>query len=327
MRRFFGLLGIVFACATPAEAQVSCGTVLNRNTSWQPTDLKYVEAIVETRRDYNICPLELQVEAWVNGTTGAAAVSRNVYVAEVHIWQPVGVFKTYTTYGKHWVIWYGYQWLYNGTTASFATVVQTEGIRCVEKGGSWDGTQCYLPNTPIVIDTANDGYRLTSVDDGVRFDLDADGSPELVAWTEADSDDCWLAMDRNGNGRIDDGRELFGNKAPAYADEAQPTAAHGFYGLLFLEGPSYGRSLADGVIDAKDAAFSRLLLWCDTNHNGVSESNELESASDAGYVAFRTDYQSVGRLDRYGNMFRLRAKATGPHGEHDIYDVYLRSKQ
>lgn len=96
MRRFFGLLGIVFACATPAEAQVSCGTILNKNTSWQPTDLKYVEAIVQTRRDYNICPLEVQVEAWVDGTTGAAAVSRNVYVAEVHIWQPVGVFKTYT---------------------------------------------------------------------------------------------------------------------------------------------------------------------------------------------------------------------------------------
>jgi hypothetical protein len=97
--------------------------------------------------------------------------------------------------------------------------------------------------------------------------------------------------------------------------------------LKFLEGPSYGRSYADGVIDSKDAAYSHLVLWCDANHNGVSEPNEIRSISDAGYLAFRTDYRAAGRRDPFGNLFRLRAKATGPEGEHYIYDVFLKSKQ
>ena len=84
-------------------------------------------------------------------------------------------------------------------------------------GGTWTGVSCIMPNCPIIVDTANDGYHLTSVEDGVRFDLDADGTPELVAWTRPGSDDAFLAIDRNGNGRIDDGTELFGNHTPVYA--------------------------------------------------------------------------------------------------------------
>ena len=71
--------------------------------------------------------------------------------------------------------------------------------------------------SPIIVDTARDGYRLTSVANGVYFDVNADGTPERTAWTRRDSDDAFLAMDRNGNGRIDDGTELFGNYTPAYA--------------------------------------------------------------------------------------------------------------
>ncbi len=327
MKRLLLVCGAVIACAGPAEAQLNCGTVVNFNMSWQPDGLKYVEAIVQTRRENSICPLEVQVEAWVDGTSGGAAVNRNALLAEVHLWQPVPMFKTYTTYGKHWLIWWGINWYYNGTTPSFASVAYTEGMRCRDKGGEWDGIQCVIPNCPIVIDTGNDGYRLTSADEGVRFDLDADGSPELIAWTEADSNDCWLAMDRNGNGLIDDGSELFGNKAQAYADQRAPTALHGFEALKFLEGPSYGASYADGIIDRNDAAYSRLLLWCDANHNGVSEPGELQSVSHAGYLAFRTDYHSMGRRDPFGNLFKLRAKAVGPHGEHHIYDVFLQSKK
>lgn len=324
MRRLLVLASIVFAAASPAEAQLSCGTVENLNSSWQVEGLKYVEALVQTKRSWSICPLEVQVEAWVSGV-GGAAVHRSTYVAEVHLWRAVPAFTTYTTYGKHWLIAWGRDWYYNGTTASFATVKYTSAMRCEDKGGYWDGTQCVMSNTPILIDTGNDGYRLTSVEDGVRFDLDVDGQPELVAWTPPDSNDCWLAMDRNGNGRIDDGSELFGNKAPAYADQAEPTTADGFAGLQFLEGPTYGRSRADGVIDADDAPFNRLLFWCDANHNGASESTELQSAADAGYTAFRTDSKMVGRKDRWGNLFRLKGAATGPHGEQTIYDVYLQA--
>ena len=43
------------------------------------------------------------------------------------------------------------------------------------------------------------------------FDIDGDGVPEQISWTEADSDVAFLALDRDGDGRITSGKELFGN--------------------------------------------------------------------------------------------------------------------
>jgi hypothetical protein len=192
-------------------------------------------------------------------------------------------------------------------------------------GGTWNGYSCEIANSPLLVDTLRNGYRLTSVDEGVLFDLDGDGTPEQVAWTEADSDDAWLAMDRNGNGRIDDGSELFGNHTRAYADRADPQAANGFEALKFAQGPSYGQSYADSQIDSRDAVFPRLLLWRDRNHNGISEPEELEPLSGSGLLAISTDYRSSRRVDRHGNEFRQRAKAFWADSESSyIYDVWLK---
>jgi hypothetical protein len=330
MRRILIVLAAVCALAPPPTdaAVLNCGSIVTYNASWQPGNLQYVELIVQTRRDVTMCPLEVQAEAWVHGA-GNAHASRGNYVAEVHMWVPVPSYGTWMTYGKHWIIWWiTEKWEYMGTTTSWATVQlsNTQEQRCLEMGGWWNGSECVQANTPIIIDMERNGYRLTSVDDGVRFDLDADGVPELVAWTEPDSDDCFLAVDRNGNGRIDDGRELFGNRSPAYGDSEEPTTQHGFEALKFAEGPTFGPSHPDLVIDRRDAIFSRLLLWCDTNHNGVSEPDELRPVSDTDLLAFHTDYKSSGRRDRHGNQFRLRAKVTRSQGEQYIYDIWLMSR-
>jgi len=66
-------------------------------------------------------------------------------------------------------------------------------------------------SSPIIVDTTGHGFHLTSAEDGVWFDIHADGHPVLISWTATGSGNAFLALDRNHNGRIDDGKELFGN--------------------------------------------------------------------------------------------------------------------
>lgn len=89
-------------------------------------------------------------------------------------------------------------------------------------------------------------------------------------------------MDRNGNGQIDDGTELFGNYTPGRADGSDITTANGFEALRYLQGTTYGFARPDTVIDQFDEGFGRLLLWRDLNHNGISEPGELQVRGGGG---------------------------------------------
>jgi hypothetical protein len=196
--------------------------------------------------------------------------------------------------------------------------------------GVWDSGHCALPNSPIL--TGRHGYKLTSVEDGVRFDLNADGVAELVAWTEPETENAWLAMDRNGNGTIDAGSELFGNHTSVRFSGPTLTTTNGFEALKMFESPQNGAILGgDNNITAADLGFDRLLLWTDRNHNGISEPDELQSAAHAGLLSISTKYDERKRRDEHGNEFRQKGTSEwnrkGKVKSEVVWDVWLQSRQ
>jgi hypothetical protein len=96
---------------------------------------------------------------------------------------------------------------------------------------------------PLILDLDGNGIDVTDIANGAKFDIDGDGTEDQTAWVSGG--DALLALDRNGDGEINDGTELFGD---------QNGAKDGFAELAKYDDNH------DGVIDESDAVFSSLVL-------------------------------------------------------------------
>lgn len=156
---------------------------------------------------------------------------------------------------------------------------------------------------PILLDLDQNGFHLTGIDDPVWFDIDADGVPEWTSWT--DGGDAFLVLDRNDNGLIDDGSELFGNHTILANGRPAP---NGYEALAEFDLRDFGGN-HDGWIDAGDWVFRFLRVWTDLNHNGASDASEVQTLEEAGVTRVGWHYHRTQRRDRHGNEFRFKGQA------------------
>jgi hypothetical protein len=206
--------------------------------------------------------------------------------------------------------------------ANPASCPATPPDRCRRPFGARGQDAGDCPSSPVVVDLDHAGFEFTGLDHAVSFDIDADGLPEQLAWTNGKSSDLFLCWDRNGNGVIDNGGELFGDNT-RFLDG---TLAENGYQVLFELDVEHGNS--NGFIEAQDAIYDQLCLWDDRNRNGVSEAQELSTLREEGVTALAVAYRVSLQRDDHGNHLRLLSTAhlrdkSGETTTTDTVDVFF----
>jgi hypothetical protein len=175
--------------------------------------------------------------------------------------------------------------------------------------------QAQSSSTPLVL-SFDDAPVAFTANAGGAFDLVADGSCHGGDWPSAATP--WLALDRDGNGSIDDGHELFGS-AVVLANGTR--AKNGFEALRELD------TNRDGVLDASDDAFAKVVVWTDRNGDRRSTPSELTSHADAGVKSIALDDHVEHRCDARGNCEGERSLFTMTSGRRGaVIDVYVKTR-
>ncbi len=176
---------------------------------------------------------------------------------------------------------------------------------------SWSEPDCA---TPLVVNFDRTPIEFSPAV-AASFDLSSDGSCASTDWPTAP----WLALDRDGDGFIRDGGELFGSATPMSSGGYAP---NGFAGLAELD------SNRDGRISAADERFDELVLWRDLDDDRIGAYGELQPLRDTTLISIDLHYQRDAMCDGQGNCgyervsFEYRV-ADGARAFGEVVDVYL----
>ncbi len=170
---------------------------------------------------------------------------------------------------------------------------------------------------PLILDLDGDGVHTTGVDHSeAHFDFAGEGSRTHTGWIS--TGDGLLVLDRNHNGLIDTGAELFSN----FTQLANGTlAANGFEALREFD---FNK---DGIIDHNDSVWSSLRIWRDGNRDGATQDGELLTLTQLGIVEIRLSRDSTVRTLENGNIVRGTGSfvhvVNGIKTEHEMLEVWF----
>ncbi|WP_422087313.1 S8 family serine peptidase [Variovorax sp.] len=165
-----------------------------------------------------------------------------------------------------------------------------------------------FPADPLVLDLNGDGVKLTSYGTSpVLFDADNDGgSLEQTGWVSAQ--DGIVVHDLNGDGKINNISETlseyYNGVTGSNGVGGTKSYANGFAALKSLD------SNADNQFTAKDAAWSKLRVWVDANHDGKTDAGELKTFEELGITAINLATAAQSGEVRDGNEVLARGTFT-----------------
>jgi hypothetical protein len=167
--------------------------------------------------------------------------------------------------------------------------------------------------TPIVLDLNGNGVSTQSISEGVQFDIFGVNQNVTTGWVTGG--DGLLVLDRNRDGSINGGTELFGEGTNLANGQK---ATNGYQALSEMDTNS------DGVIGADDAGFADLMVWVDDG-DGMSQESELHSLSSLGITELGLNAQTSTETDN-GNLIGLVSNyTTADGGVHDMADVWFQT--
>ncbi len=170
-----------------------------------------------------------------------------------------------------------------------------------------------VTKSPLILDLNGDGVKTTSKENGVYFDHENDGFAERTGWVSAE--DGLLVYDRNNNGKIDNGTELFGDNT-LLADGSK--AENGFEALKEFD------SNKDGILDQNDADWYKLQIWQDKNQNGRTDAGELKSLDETGVKSIDLNYSETQLTDSNNNAQKQTSTVTMADGSTaNIIDIWF----